>query len=87
MMRPSLRPVRQNLAPLLAMGCLDGLALASVLVAGQLPDAPYAAVASCLFALVNVLLSWVFRGESLTRLQIFGMALVFGGLAALSAGG
>ena len=71
---------------LLAMGCLDAVALTSVIASGALPLASYAAVASSLFGVVTILLAWVLLGEKVRPAQGAGIALIFAGLAKLAAG-
>ncbi|MGV8986948.1 MAG: DMT family transporter [Cypionkella sp.] len=71
---------------LLGMGCLDGIALTSVIASGALPQASYAAVASSLFGVVTILLAWVLLGEKVRLAQGAGIALIFAGLAKLAAG-
>lgn len=69
---------------LVAMGCLDGMALSAVIAAGSLPDATYAAVASSLFGVVTILLAWAFLKEAVRPAQAAGIALIFTGLARLA---
>lgn len=71
---------------LLAMGCLDAVALTSVIASGALPLASYAAVASSLFGVVTILLAWALLGEKVRPAQGAGIALIFAGLAKLAAG-
>lgn len=71
---------------LIAMGCLDGMALSSVIAAGSLPEATYASVASSLFGVVTILLAWAFLKEAVRPLQAAGIALIFTGLARLAWG-
>lgn len=71
---------------LLVMGCLDGVALSSVIAAGALPLASYAAVASSLFGVVTILLAWAFLNEKVRAAQGAGIALIFLGLGWLALG-
>jgi len=71
---------------LLAMGCLDGLALSSVIAAGALAQASYASVASSLFGVVTILLAWGILGEKVRLVQGAGIALIFVGLGSLAWG-
>ena len=74
--------------PLLAlMGVLDATALALVQAAARLPHPEYASVASSLFGVLTILLAWRFLGERVQRLQWLGIAVVFVGIAVLSAQG
>lgn len=71
---------------LLAMGCLDGLALSCVLASGALAQASYASVASSLFGVVTILLAWGILGEKVRPVQGAGIALIFVGLGSLAWG-
>lgn len=71
---------------LLAMGCLDATALSSVIAAGALPQASYAAVASSLFGVVTILLAWAILGERVKAAQGVGIFLIFLGLGRLAWG-
>jgi drug/metabolite transporter (DMT)-like permease len=71
---------------LLAMGCLDGLALSSVIAAGALAQASYASVTSSLFGVVTILLAWGILGERVRLAQGAGIALIFTGLGWLAWG-
>ena len=71
---------------LIAMGCLDGMALSSVIAAGSLPEATYASVASSLFGVVTIVMAWAFLKEAVRPLQAAGIALIFTGLARLAWG-
>ena len=68
---------------LLLMGCLDVGALTAVTLAGGLPNAEYAAVASSIFGIVTILLAWRFLNEPMRPVQWGGVAMVFAGIAAL----
>ncbi|ESW62101.1 MAG: hypothetical protein Q27BPR15_02820 [Rhodobacter sp. CACIA14H1] len=68
---------------LLIMGFLDVGALTTVTLAGGLPNAEYAAVASSIFGIVTILLAWKFLHEPMRPAQWGGVALVFAGIAAL----
>jgi drug/metabolite transporter (DMT)-like permease len=87
----ALRPVGTKAALrrwpiLLCMGCLDGVALSSVIAAGALPFASYAAVASSLFGVVTILLAWGILGEKVRLAQGAGIVLIFLGLGRLALG-
>ena len=71
---------------LLVMGCLDGVALSSVIASGALPQASYAAVSSSLFGVVTILLAWGILGEKVRVAQGAGIALIFLGLGRLAIG-
>ncbi len=71
---------------LLVMGCLDGVALSSVIAAGALPEASYASVASSLFGVVTILLAWGVLRERVKLAQGFGIVLIFVGLGRLALG-
>jgi drug/metabolite transporter (DMT)-like permease len=68
------------------MGCLDAVALSSVIASGALPQASYASVASSLFGVVTILLAWGILGERVKLTQGAGIALIFMGLARLAWG-
>ena len=71
--------------PLLGlMGCLDVLALGTITAAGNLPDPAFATVVSSAFGAVTVLLARVILKEPIAPLQLGGIALIFGGVAALA---
>ena len=71
------------------MGVLDGIALMCVLIAGDMPSAEYAVVASSIFGLVTVVLARIFLGETMTRAQWLGCLVTFAaiGYLALQSGG
>lgn len=77
-------PGRAALPILIVMGCLDGIALLSVLSAGGLPDAQYAAVASSVFGLLTIVMAWMFLKERMTLVQWGGVALSFSGIGYLA---
>lgn len=86
-LRPSgVRAALRHWRVLLVMGCLDGLALSSVIASGALEDASYASVASSLFGVVTILLAWGVLGERVRWTQGAGIALIFIGLGRLAAG-
>jgi drug/metabolite transporter (DMT)-like permease len=72
--------------PLLGlMGCLDVVALAALTAAGDLPSPELTTVVSSAFGAITVLLARVFLKEPIAPLQLGGMVLIFGGVAALAA--
>lgn len=73
-------PGRAALPWLVAMGLADGIALMSVLSAGGLEDAKYAAVASSLFGMLTIVLAWMFLKERMTISQWAGCAVAFAGV-------
>jgi drug/metabolite transporter (DMT)-like permease len=78
-------PLPMRWLPLLGlMGCLDVLALGTITAAGNLPDPAFATVVSSAFGAVTVLLARVILKEPIAPLQLAGMALIFGGVAALA---
>lgn len=81
--RPDGGGLGSNWPSLLLIGCLDVGALTLVTLAGGLPDAEYAAVASSIFGIVTILLAWRFLNEPMRRAQWGGVALVFAGIVAL----
>ncbi|MEY4696584.1 MAG: hypothetical protein RIT14_1012 [Pseudomonadota bacterium] len=81
--RPAFGPARAQWRPLLLMGMLDVGALTAVTLAGGLPNAEYASVASSIFGVVTILLAWRFLAEAMRPVQWAGVALVFGGILIL----
>ena len=69
---------------LIGMGCLDGIALMSVLSAGGMANAQYAAVASSTFGLLTVVMAWAILRERMSLLQWLGCALAFCGIGYLA---
>lgn len=66
------------------MGLLDVTALLLIISAGSLPDPTHATVASSAFGAVAVVWARVFLKESISPIQLVGMALVFVGVAVLA---
>ena len=77
-------PGRAALPWLVTMGLADGIALMSVLAAGALDDAKYAAVASSLFGMLTIVLAWMFLKERMTITQWAGCAVAFAGVGYLA---
>lgn len=77
-------PAPRWLPLLVFMGALDVTALGTVVSAGALPDPAFATVVSSAFGAVTVVLARLFLKEPIAPLQAFGMALIFGGVAALA---
>jgi drug/metabolite transporter (DMT)-like permease len=78
-------PLPLRWLPLFAlMGCLDVTALGTITAAGNLPDPEFATVVSSAFGAVTVLLARAFLKEPIAPAQLAGMALIFGGVAALA---
>jgi len=84
-MRAPLAPARRAWPVLAGMGLLDATALAVVQIAGRLEHPEYAAIAASLFGVITILLAWRFLAEAVRPLQWLGIAVVFGGIATLSA--
>jgi drug/metabolite transporter (DMT)-like permease len=82
--RTSPVPQPRWLPLLLLMGALDVTALAAIMAAGGLPEPAFAAVVSSAFTAVTVLLARLFLKEAIAPTQVLGMALIFGGVAALA---
>lgn len=68
-------------------GLLDTMALLAVMKAGAGPDGAAAMVVSSTFGIVTIALARVVLREAVAPLQWAGMALTFGGVAALTAVG
>jgi drug/metabolite transporter (DMT)-like permease len=81
--RPGLGGIAGIWPALFLMGCLDVGALTAVTLAGGLPNAEFAAVASSIFGIVTILLAWRFLNEPMRPSQWAGVALVFAGIATL----
>lgn len=83
--RSAKAPLPANWLPLFGlMGFLDVAALGTIVAAGNLPDPAFATVVSSAFSAVTVLLARVFLKEAISPAQLGGMALIFGGVAALA---
>ncbi|MEO9517799.1 MAG: DMT family transporter [Paracoccaceae bacterium] len=79
-----IRPSKQALPWLIAMGVADGIALMCVLSAGALPNANYASVASSLFGMLTIVLAWIFLRERMSLPQWSGCAVAFAGVGYLA---
>jgi drug/metabolite transporter (DMT)-like permease len=77
-------PGRRALGVLVLMGLADGIALLSIVSAGGLPDAQYAAVAASLFGLLTIVMAWAFLKEKMTVPQWLGCAVTFAGIGYLA---
>ena len=80
----SFNPGRRAFPVLLAMGCLDGIALMAVLSAGGLPNAQYAAVAASVFGLLTIVMAWAFLRERMGAAQWAGCLVAFAGIGYLA---
>jgi drug/metabolite transporter (DMT)-like permease len=71
--------------PFLAfMGCLDVLALTTIMAAGHMPNPAVATVVASSFSAVSVVLARIVLKEIIVPIQLIGMALIFGGVAVLA---
>jgi drug/metabolite transporter (DMT)-like permease len=71
--------------PFLAfMGCLDILALTTIMAAGHMPNPAVATVVASSFSAVSVVLARIVLKEIIVPIQMIGMALIFGGVAVLT---
>lgn len=77
-------PGKRALPLLIAMGIADGIALLSVLSAGNLPDPQYAAVTSSMFGLLTILLAWLLLKEAMSLRQWAGCIVAFCGVGYLA---
>ncbi len=68
---------------LAAIGLLDATAITSVVFAGTLANASYAALGASLFGVVTILIAWAFLRERMVPIQWLGVALTFLGVAYL----
>jgi drug/metabolite transporter (DMT)-like permease len=66
------------------MGALDVTALMTIIAAGNLPDPALATVTSSGFGAVTVLLAWIILRERIAPVQLAGIVLIVGGVAALA---
>ncbi|MEP3439962.1 MAG: DMT family transporter [Sulfitobacter sp.] len=66
------------------MGVLDGIAILSVVTAGNYPNPEYAAVATAIYGLPTIFLASVFLKERINAKQWAGCLLVFSGIAYLA---
>jgi drug/metabolite transporter (DMT)-like permease len=66
------------------MGCLDVAAFGTIAAGGRFPNPEFATVVSSAFGAVTVLLARLFLKEPIAPVQAGGMALIFGGVAALA---
>lgn len=82
-LRRPLLPPRSQLLTMTVMGVFDAVALGLVLASGALAQSEYASVSSSLFGVLTVLLAAWFLKEGVRPVQWFGIACVFGGIAAL----
>lgn len=69
---------------LFLMGVADAIALVSVLSAGGLPDAQYAAVAASVFGVLTIVMAWAFLREPMTVPQWVGCLVTFCGIGYLA---
>ena len=77
-------PGRKALVVLVLMGLADGIALASVMAAGRLDGAQYAAVAASTFGLLTIVMAWAFLRERMSIFQWMGCAVAFAGIGYLA---
>ncbi|WP_134012191.1 EamA family transporter [Litoreibacter halocynthiae] len=77
-------PGRSAMPVLIAMGCLDGVALMAVLSADGLPNAQYAAVAAAVFGLLTIVMAWAFLRERMGPTQWAGCLVAFTGIGYLA---
>lgn len=77
------RPNRSGIWILVIMGCLDAIALASVISAGGMDNPEYAAVGASTFGLITVVLAAIFLRERISHFQWIAVATVFAAIAYL----
>ncbi|MGI9415586.1 MAG: EamA family transporter, partial [Hyphomicrobiales bacterium] len=70
-----------------AMGLLDILGMVTIVAAGHLPQAEIAQVTGSTFGVITVLLGRFLLKEQISRVRWGGIALIFSGVAVLSAHG
>jgi drug/metabolite transporter (DMT)-like permease len=85
-LRPSVewQPPGRWLPFLAFMGCLDVLALTTIMAAGHMPNPAVATVVASSFSAVSVVLARIVLKEIIVPIQLIGMALIFGGVAGLA---
>jgi drug/metabolite transporter (DMT)-like permease len=85
-LRPSVewQPPGRWLPFLAFMGCLDVLALTTIMAAGHMPNPAVATVVASSFSAVSVVLARIVLKEIIVPIQLIGMALIFGGVAVLA---
>lgn len=66
-----------------AHGTLDTLGFFLLLAGGMTANPEFTAVVSSTFSVVTVVLACILLGERMNRLQVLGLALIVGGVAAL----
>lgn len=81
--RPPVAPLRPLLPVLALMGALDLGAVLGIALAGGLPHAEYAAVASSIFGIITILLAWRLLNEPVRAAQWGGVIIVFAGIVGL----
>lgn len=88
LVRPSLREPAPLVwwPPIAVMGLFDTTAMVAVFKAGEMPGAEIAAVTGSSFGAVVALLAWAILKEPISPGQWLGMALIFSGVAVLTAG-
>ena len=84
LLRLPIWPGRAALPFVAIMGVLDGIALLSVLSAGDMPSAEFAVVASSVFGLVTIILARIFLSEGMTWAQWGGCLLTFSAIGYLA---
>jgi len=82
--RVNLRPKREQIVILAAMGLLDAVALAAVIYAGSQDFSVFASVTASIFGLVTIILAWLFLNEKMTIVQWIGIFIVFAAIAILT---
>ncbi len=82
-LRAPLFPTKEQFPVLIGMGFLDAIALASVLLAGNLPNANYATVGASAFGMVTVILARFIFKESMSLQQWVAVLIAFIGIGFL----
>ncbi len=82
--RLPLWPKPDALKTLLIMGILDGIALLSIMTAGDYPHPEYAAVTTAMYGLPTIWLAAFFLKERINRLQWWGCVIAFCGVGYLA---
>lgn len=77
---------RRSWAAVFAMGGLDVLGLVIVTASGHLPGREFAGIGISAYGALTVILAMIFLGEKVSPGQWLGLALIMGGVAAMSLG-
>ncbi|WP_193222074.1 DMT family transporter [Amylibacter sp. SFDW26] len=83
-LRTKIWPLLSQAPVLIFMGSLDAVALASVMSAGNLPNANYATVGASAFGVITIVMARFFFKERMSLVQWFAVFMVFSGITFLA---